>query len=44
MQGQNAYVNGYVVIIFEHYIFFCRRAGGLGKGDLGVIFCAGESG
>ncbi|MDQ0980185.1 hypothetical protein QFZ45_003363 [Pseudomonas synxantha] len=24
MQGQKAYVNGYVVIIFDHYINRCR--------------------
>lgn len=31
MQGQNGYVNGYVVIIFAHYINIQVRGVGRGK-------------
>lgn len=31
MQGQNGYVNGYVVIIFAHYINILMRGMGWGK-------------
>ena len=40
MQGQKAYVNGYVVIILRHYINRCGGGEMQEKRDLGVIFRA----
>jgi hypothetical protein len=44
MQAQNGYVNGYVVIIFAHYIFSAEERGGWGKVTWASLFVPGSRG
>lgn len=44
MQGQNGYVNGYVVIIFDHYIFFAEERAVWEKVTWASFFVRGSRG